>query len=184
MYWSDFMRVSLGNISVSSKTNGSKKYTGVSEKLKEEIQKWAKEGASKGVYMGEKYAAFIQKYRNAHVSPDYSKLKMQLLGRLNTLKSRGCYKSRFLMKMSGFSCSLEIGSFHDYISVRNGKGDILLSYDSRQGWSESLTDDELRFHKETTAIYSEAYSATRAAMREQGYLTADGVTLQGFDAKA
>jgi len=55
-------------------TFGKKNTSSLPDEVVENIQKMAREGAKKCVYMGDQYGAYINAYKTQHISPNRSKL--------------------------------------------------------------------------------------------------------------
>lgn len=143
-------------------TSKKKNSSSLPDEVVKQIQNMAREGASKGVYMGAKYATFCKQYKKTNITPDYSKLQSRLLFMLNETPYTG---NNLWGKLFGFSYEMGVGVTHNFISVRNQSGDEVLFYDSRQGWIQRPSKAENQFHREAAAIYSEAYSAARSEMK-------------------
>ena len=62
------------------------------------------------------------------------------------------------------------------MSVCDGSGTEILSYDGRNGWLSHPSKEENQYQAETTAIYHEAYAAARVEDK-----AAQGT---GYDVKA
>lgn len=149
----------------SAATSKKKSISSLPDEVVKKIQKMAQDGASKGVYMGEKFASFCKQYKQANITPDYSKLQSRLLSMLNRTPYTG---NNLWGELSGFSYNMGVGVRQNFISVSDQSGRELLFYSSRNGWTQFSSKKEDQFYSEVTAIYSEAYSVARAEMKAQG----------------
>lgn len=148
-------------------SSSTKNTSSLPDAVVEQIQSMAREGASQGVYMGEKYAAFCKEYKQANITPDYSQLKSSAMSMLNQLKQAPYTGENIFGQLFGFSFEMGAGVTQDFISIKDKSGDTVLIYDSRQGWINWSSKAENAFHKEAAAIYSKEYSAARAEMKTQ-----------------
>ena len=166
------------NISMASEK---KNTSSLSDNAVEYIQKMAREGAAEGVYMGKKYADFCRQYKQAYITPDYSKLQFRLTSMLIRMPYTG--KNTFC-NLFGFSCKMGVGLTQSFISVCDKSGDKILFYDSRHGWIKRPSKAENQFHDEAAAIYMEAYDAARAEMKTKELSDSTAMKNFGFDIKA
>lgn len=156
--------ISNSNISQVGKKNSSP----LSEEVVNKIKTLAKEGAEKGIYMGERYHNFYRQcVETANLRPDFSHLKANISSLLN----RTPYSQNNLFgQIFGYSVEMGVGLTNDFARVCDQNGNDILWYDSRRGWVQFPTKEEEEFERATTAIYAEAYSLARSEMREKGLL--------------
>ncbi len=149
----------------SAAASNKKNSSSLPDEVVKQIQSMAREGASKGVYMGPQYANFCKQYKQANITPDYSKLTSRLTSMLNQTPYTG---NNLWGELFGYSYEIGVGVTKNFISVCDQSGDEVLFFDSTQGWIPRPSKAENQFHSEAAAIYSEAYSAARAEMKTQG----------------
>ena len=142
----------------------------------------ARKGASVGEYMCENTGCkFIREYLEKNVKPDYSSIKSYILRGFSRNRSLIAMDKNFFGRYGRFAFSCQMRLLHNYAAVYDKSGNLILEYDSRYGWHQPSSDEEWKVHREMVEIYHAAYLESRDEMREQGFLTKDGVTLPGFD---
>ena len=166
-------------------TFGKKNTSSLPDEVVENIQKMAREGAKKGVYMGDQYGAYINAYKTQHISPNRSKLISLMTPMLMNAKYTNGLPSFFQLPGLPFTGMLQVGARNGAsMSIYDNSGTEILSYDCRNGWLPHQSQAEGEFYDETTAIYHEAYAAARAEMQTGSVQSSGIATISGLDMKA
>ncbi len=168
------------------KTASEKKNTSsLPDAVVENIQKMAREGAKKSVYMGDKYISYINSYKTQHISPDRQGLICLLAPLLVGARYTNGLTNLFKIPGLPFTGTLQVGALNDAsMSICDSSGTEILSYDCRNGWLAHQSKAEEKFYDETTSIYYEAYAAERDKMKA-GSVQSSGITASSvLDMKA
>lgn len=164
---------SMKNAAVSSKTDT---WT-LPDSVVANIQQMARKDAGSGVYMDQKFLDYNRQYMHSHVSPDRSGLISLLTPMLTNARYTNGLPTLFQISGLPFTAKLQVGVLTGAsLSVCDGSGTEILSYDGRNGWLSHSSKEENRYQAETTAIYHEAYAAARVENK-----AAQGT---GYDVKA
>lgn len=132
----------------------------------EKIQKMARMDAENGVYMDNEFLAYNKKYMKDHISPNRSKLILLLTPMLRNARYTNGLPSFFKLPGMLFAGKLQVGAATGAsMSIYDNSGTEILSYDNRNGWLSHPSKEESKYQRETTAIYYEAYKASRAEMQ-------------------
>lgn len=160
-----------------NKTTSEKKNTSsLPDAVVENIQKMAREGAKKSVYMGDEYGAYINSYKTQHISPDRQGLICLLAPLLAGARYTNGLTNFFKIPGLPFTGTLQVGALNDAsMSICDSSGTEILSYDCRNGWLPQQSKAEGEFYDETTSIYYDAYVAERDKMKA-GPVQSSGVT--------
>jgi hypothetical protein len=139
----------------------------VTDRLKDRIAAMAQEDAKKDVYMDSEFVQMCQSYMHKYVSPDISQPLAQTNAMMQALKEKSP-ELEFLDAMLD-NCSVKgsVTSETQNAEIYSADGEMLASYNSLGGgWTIEQTAAERKFLSETTALYSQAFSAARKAIKE------------------
>lgn len=139
------------------------------DKVIENIQQMAREDAKKGIYKDDKYISYVNAYKEAHISPDRSKLMMMFQPMIMNARYTDGKPSFFSIQgFPGFTAKFTVGAvLGGYLSITDANGDQILSYTPppNGGWQSGATREENAFLFKTSDIYDEVYDAVRAEMK-------------------